>query len=371
MKSVLQFFSILILTSFSILFSKGNDQDALQAARKVFTNNAYVSYTQNAFYPIPNSTLSDQRTTTVEIRFDASNPIGFDYVQTADKLDRLYQNGEFRMIDHAKKQQRIYEAKHFKDQEEFNTAVKNSFPYKAWSPMYLLKEEWEYVGDTVINHTKLKNYYRISAERIGTTGKKIRAEKHIFIDQNALIKRLERRNYLEGSLSQVVVFKYSDYVVKQEGGDIQYTIPNYTSSYGKKKKVKSLQVGDKAPEFMLTTLNNNSLKSADFKGKKVLLNFSVISCGNCKAALDHMNTDDFILKEGIEMVYINPEDNSERLKTYKKSIDIPFQVVASAAEISQAYRVNAYPHFFLINEEGIIEKIQLGFSKEFLDEFRQ
>ena len=87
--------------------------------------------------------------------------------------------------------------------------------------------------------------------------------------------------------------------------------------------------------------------------------------------LDYINQDDYTLSNKIPMLYINPEDNEERMKIYREDMNIPFPVIASAEDIATAYRVNSYPRFFVINEKGIIEKIQKGYSKEFLNEFRQ
>ena len=84
-----------------------------------------------------------------------------------------------------------------------------------------------------------------------------------------------------------------------------------------------------------------------------------------------MNQEDYTLSKEIPMLYINPEDDEERMKVYREDMNISFPVIASAEEIAAAYRVNSYPRFFVINEKGIIERIQKGYSKEFLDEFRQ
>ena len=113
------------------------------------------------------------------------------------------------------------------------------------------------------------------------------------------------------------------------------------------------------------------IRQVYFKGKKVLLNFSVINCGNCKQTLDYINKEDYVLTDKIPMLYIDAEDDYDQLMQYKNNIDIPYPVIASAEDIARDYKVNSYPRFFLVNEEGIIEKIQRGYSEEFLDEFRQ
>ena len=46
--------------------------------------------------------------------------------------------------------------------------------------------------------------------------------------------------------------------------------------------------------------------------------------------LQHINRDDFELSDEIAWVYINPEDNKEKLEAYTKKLQIPFPVLINA-----------------------------------------
>ncbi|UZR98481.1 peroxiredoxin family protein [Chondrinema litorale] len=126
-----------------------------------------------------------------------------------------------------------------------------------------------------------------------------------------------------------------------------------------------------APTFSAVDLEGNKVRLEDFKGEKVWLDFSVISCGGCKLTLDYINKDDFELTEKVKFLYINIEDGEERMKSYMEKFSIPFPVIASASEIGKEYGVNSFPSFFLIDEQGKIEEIHSGYSKEFIDRFRK
>ena len=307
----------------------------------------------------------------VEILFDDKDSVGYEFSKVDDNSARIYQDGLFQIVNDEDRLIRVYQPKHFGSQQKFSEAVSNSLPHKKWSPLGLLKHEWELVGDTIIENSEFKHYDRIARE-VEAEGKKIRTEQHIFIGDDALLERFERRNYIDGKLSQKVTFKFTDYVINKKKTSLNYVAPiDYVSTYGSPKKVESLKEGDVAPYFSAVTMDKDSIRMDMFKGKKVLLNFSVINCGSCKQSLDYINQDDFTLSKDIPIFYIDAEDDHARLEQYQKSMNVPFPIIASAEAIAKEYRVNSYPRFFLVNEEGVIEKIQIGFSKEFLDEFRQ
>lgn len=362
---------LIYLLSLVILLSSCDKKiDLLASAKNKISESNYISFTETAFYPIPDSDLTNKLVNQTEVLFNQKDSLGYYFIQKKDNVDKVYQGNQIRVVDHKNRTTRHYQPKHFKSQKQFLMSVKNSFR-NNYSPMSLLKEDWEYVKDTIIDNSTLKNYIRIERERV-VNNNKIRTEQHIFINQNALIEKFERRNYNNGKLSQRVKIDFSDYKLEKNKITLDYTTPNnYISMFGLGKPLKDLKVGDKAPIFSGITTKGKTVSSKDLIGKKTLLNFSVIACGNCKQTLDYINKDDFTLNDKISYLYINPEDDKTRMDTYIKRTNVPFPIIASAKKIAKNYGVNSYPRFFLVNEKGIIEKIVRGFDKEFLDSFKQ
>ena len=354
-----------------VVFSSCQPKDLLQETKDKFFTSNYISYQETALFPIPDTDMVNTMKAKVEILFDENDSVGYQFSKVDETSARIYQDDMLRVVNNEAKMIRVYQPKHFQNKEQFTAAMSNRLVYKKWSPLGLLIHEWEFVGDTIIENSKFKNYYRIARET-EVEGKKIRTEQHIFISKEALLERFERRNYNDGKLSQQLTFHFTDYVIDKEKTSLSYIVPNgYISTYGSPKKVAPLKEGDIAPDFAAVTMEKDSINMAMFKGKKVLLNFSVINCGSCKQSLDYINQEDFTLSKDIPIFYIDAEDDHARLVQYQKSMNVPFSIIASAEDIAKQYKVNSYPRFFLVNEEGIIEKIQIGFSKEFLDEFRQ
>lgn len=370
MKTYSKTSSFLFLSCVLIVFSCNRKIDFLKEAKDKLNESNYISYIETAFYPIPESDLIDTVNTKTEVLFDDDDSLGYNFIQMSDRVDGIYQDNMLRIANHKDSIVRIYLPKHFENSDEFKKTVESNFRDK-WSPMNLLKEEWEYVTDTVIDDSNFQNYYKIESDRV-YEGRKIHTEHHIFINSNSFLERFERRNYIDGSLSQRVTIIFSNYKMNQKQVALNYNFPeNYVSTYGKEKKLESLKVGEVAPEFSGVNIDGDSISLKMFKGQKVLLNFSVITCGYCKMALEHFNQEDYVLTDKVSVLYINPEDNETRMETYMKKTPIPFPVIAKAEDIGERYRINSYPRYFLIDEKGIIEKIQVGYSKEFIDEFRQ
>ena len=365
--------SCTVLLFIIVLTSCSNERRDLieEAKSKFFMNN--VSYITEAQFPVPETELVNKMHYETILNFNETNPLGYNYKLKKDDKVYVYQNNELKVINHKNKKNRIVLPKHFKDQKQFESVADNQLAFKKWSPIVLLKYDWEFLKDTLIENKELKNYRRITTDTV-IEGKAVRTEQHIFLNSDAELTRFERRNYNNGIKSQVLVFNYTDYKFADTSNLIVYQPPaDYTTQYGipRKKELKQLEVGQKVPFFKAATMKGDSISTNDFKKKKYVLNFSVINCGNCKLTLDYMNQEDFIYNDKVPMIYINPEDYAEKMKIYMEGINVPFPVITEAKEIANNFGVNSYPRFFVIDERGIIEKIQIGYSAAFLDQFRE
>ena len=342
----------------------------LKVAKAKIDESQYIAFTTTAYYPIPESDLVDTITTWTEVVRNNKDSLGYSFIQKDDRSDRVYTADKLQVANHQDNVIRTYLPKHFEKPEELVETAKNNFR-NNWSPLSLFNDTWTYVKDSTIGNVNLKNYSRIENDRV-YNGKKIHTEQHNFINKTAVLTQFERRNYIDGILSQRVVIHFSNYEFNKNSVELSYNLPkNYVSAYGKEKSLPDLEQGEIAPGFSGVTMGGDSISLKMYAGKKVLLNFSVVSCGYCKQALDHFNQDDFELADDVSIIYINPEDNKSKLTTYMKRTPIPFPVIAEAQSIAQKYGGSSFPRYFLIDEKGIIEKMQVGFSAEFIDKFRK
>jgi peroxiredoxin len=192
----------------------------------------------------------------------------------------------------------------------------------------------------------------------------------MFINSStALPERYERRVYGNGKVGQVIVFLFSGYALEKKPAALAYTLPDgYKSEmFDKRGSHVTLKEGTAAPSFQVKDIQGNTISLESLRGKKVLLDFSIMGCGYCKMALDHFSRDGFRLPENVVGVYISPTDKGSTMLKYTQQTKIPFPVVAGAKDVGSLYSVYAYPTFYLIDENGMIEKVVVGYDKEFIE----
>lgn len=344
----------------------------MEQAKQKMAASQLISYDEESHWPnaVNPTELIDTAISHNEFVVNPENFLGYDFILTSDKYDITFLDGDYRIIDHRDSLIQIYSPLQMENNEKFEKTVKRL--NIEWSPMTFLIEDWAFVRDTVFQGSSFADYFQIEMDTI-IEDEKLYVERHIYINhETSLINRFERTAFAEdGSISQQVSRDFYNYNIQKAAREISYSDPsNYVSTYGRKKRLEPLKAGDVAPAFALTNINGDTVKLSDFKGSKVLLDFSTINCGYCQKTLQHINRDDFELANNVQWLYINPEDSKERMKSYMEKLNIPFPVLTDAKTVGEQYGVNGYPTFFLINEDGIIETVQSGYSDEFINSFK-
>lgn len=224
--------SLSILSIAFVLVSCKKELTPLQKAQAVFKNSNYLSYQTVAYYPMPNSTMSNKVITNTEYLLDSLDPVGFQYSWKSQGLDKVYKGGELSLVSHKINTIRILQEKNFNSKDQFQNVVKNSFVRRKWTPIELIEhQDWKYVRDSIFDNVHLTNYSRIAGT--GLNGEvKIITEQHIFVDDDGFINRLERRVLNDGEVKQSVIFNFLDY--KSDKKEIMYQVPSdYAIEYGK------------------------------------------------------------------------------------------------------------------------------------------
>lgn len=351
-----------------MLVSCSEKRDVFQEAKNKLNTAVYLNYTSTAHFPVPDTKLVDTAVTKVNISYKADNALGYIYIEQKENKDFVFTDNSLTSINHKTQTNRVYLPEHFNGMEGFYKAVDANFKSR-WSPIVFMQEAYQFKTDTIINGKEVKDYVQIKTDTV-INNQRIYTEHHVFIDEQALINRFERRNYNDGSLSQRITFNFSDFNFTEDRVKNAFNVPGtYVTLFGQSKRLVSKKIGEEAPDFTGVTMAGDEVKLSDFKGQKVLLNFSVINCGNCKATLDYINQDNYEPAEDIPILYINPEDDNARMSIYREDTNIPFPVINSAKTIATDYGVNSYPRFFLVDEDGVIEHVEIGFSETFLDQF--
>lgn len=128
---------------------------------------------------------------------------------------------------------------------------------------------------------------------------------------------------------------------------------------------EGLEVGSRAPDFELPSVDGNSMMLSSLKGKKVILNFWASWCPPCRLEMPDMAK--FYSDQqnnGIVILAVNltdTEKSQDDVTTFMKNNNITFPVVLDEkGKAAQLYNVASIPASFIIDSQGIIQKKLVG-----------
>lgn len=110
-------------------------------------------------------------------------------------------------------------------------------------------------------------------------------------------------------------------------------------------------------DFTISDLEGKQVSLSDFAGKPVILFFWAVWCPFCTEELPHLQKQYTNIKaKGIEVLAIDINDSSERLKKFLSRHNITLPVLMDEKNrVSTAYQVNGIPTYVLIDANGKIQ----------------
>lgn len=128
-----------------------------------------------------------------------------------------------------------------------------------------------------------------------------------------------------------------------------------------------VRVGDLAPDFEFSETMNfeglNATKLSDFKGKVVFLNFWVTWCPNCQREAPHIET----LHQGYKdqdfvVIAVDIGEGSDTVRNYLAKNGYTFPVVLDKGkQITKDYHIFGTPTTFVLDKDGIIRGLEIGY----------
>ena len=135
--------------------------------------------------------------------------------------------------------------------------------------------------------------------------------------------------------------------------------------------MKTLEVGDKVPDFSAVDQDGNTVKLSDYSGKKLVVFFyPKASTPGCTAEACNLRDNYKALQEqGFELLGVSA-DSQKRQANFKNKYEFPFPLLADEDHtVINAFGVWGPKKFmgreydgihrttFLINEEGIVDEV--------------
>ncbi|MFN7019179.1 MAG: TlpA family protein disulfide reductase [Fimbriimonadales bacterium] len=126
---------------------------------------------------------------------------------------------------------------------------------------------------------------------------------------------------------------------------------------------QGLPVGADAPNFRLETLDGKVVELSQLRGKPVFIDFWATWCGPCRRALPH--TQKLAEKYGKDahILAINLKEDPETVREFLQKHNYTFTVPMDInGEVATAYRVRGIPHFVLLDAQGKVQFVQIGYG---------
>ena len=131
------------------------------------------------------------------------------------------------------------------------------------------------------------------------------------------------------------------------------------------------EVGQPAPQFTLPTLKTDSpIALKQFAGKVVYLDFWASWCAPCKTSFPLLNKLHTKLKEqGFEVVAVNLDETKLLGEKFLQEVPVDFTVLHDEkGEWADKYVVESMPTSFIIDKNGVVQKIHHGFTSDDIKE---
>jgi len=120
------------------------------------------------------------------------------------------------------------------------------------------------------------------------------------------------------------------------------------------------------PNFSLTTVDGRKISMDDLQGKVVLLDFWATWCGPCREALPHIQQVAKKLKdEPLVILSVSLDSNEQAWKEFidKHEMTWPqYRDGGFTGPIARMFGVNAIPHTFTVDAEGVLQEEHIGDS---------
>ncbi|MCD1160935.1 redoxin domain-containing protein [Peribacillus frigoritolerans] len=138
---------------------------------------------------------------------------------------------------------------------------------------------------------------------------------------------------------------------------IVQAMDNESKGNDEKDALGGLEIGAKAPNFSLKTLDGKQVELSDYEGKKVMLNFWATWCPPCKKEMPDMEK--YTQQAGDDVVVlavnIDPENDVQAfVEDNGITFTIPLDSQSAKNPVNERYKILSIPTTYFIDKKGII-----------------
>ena len=123
-----------------------------------------------------------------------------------------------------------------------------------------------------------------------------------------------------------------------------------------------IRMGQRAPDFLLQSLDNESIALSDYRGQVVILDFWASWCGPCKATMPGLEALALALAPDVVLLGVSLDQTEAKASTYLEANNFDAMIAlygtySAAYGVSQIYGVSGIPKTYVIDRSGIIRYV--------------
>lgn len=145
-----------------------------------------------------------------------------------------------------------------------------------------------------------------------------------------------------------------------------------SSNKGQGNSAVSRKAGVSAADFTLSDISGKEHKLSSLRGHVVLLDFWATWCYPCRASIPGLvSVQEKFRDRGVIVLGVSMDEGSdlkERLSQFSKEMNISYPILISDKNVVRAYDVGNIPALFLIDKEGKIVDLFVGYADGFEEE---
>jgi len=123
-----------------------------------------------------------------------------------------------------------------------------------------------------------------------------------------------------------------------------------------------IRVGQRAPDFLLQSLDNERVALSDYLGHVVILDFWASWCSPCKSTMPGLESMAQALAPDVVLIGISLDQTAAKASDYLEANDFTamialYESYAAARAVSQTYAVSGIPKTYVIDRTGIVRYV--------------